>query len=221
MTSTSLTAATIAELIATSESAATAPPRGGGNQAWVRLFPEHDPPLIVKAPLPGLRYATTLWSLRREHRIYQRLTGVPGIPPCYGLYAGKWLVLGYIAGQPLRRYLLQPSPLSDQPCPAMEGFRRTVAAMHRRGIAHADLKRRTNLILTAEQQIYVIDFGTAFLRPSERPPGPLWRWAAQQDWNAWARHGWKHEAAMPPAVARLHRRTAIERIARGVRRLYR
>ncbi len=199
---------------------AGAAPAAHGYQARVLVFPDHDPPLVIKLPRPGRWYYFSRWSIRREHRAYQRLAGVPGVPPCYGLFRGEWLVLGYIPGRKLRSRYLRTDHAG--PHPAIPGLRATIADMHRRGVAHSDLKRHNNLILGTDGTLYVIDFGTAVLRRPGQRGSPLWRWAAQQDWNAWIRHGWgRRTERMPPAVKRLHRRTAIERMAAAGRRLYR
>ncbi len=197
-------------------------PQGTGNQSKVWVFAEHDPPLVIKTPRSrGLGRWLSRWSIRREHRVYQRLEGVPGVPHCYGLFGGAWLVLAYQPGAKIRgRYVRTPG--ATTPSPAVAGLRHTIAAMHARGVAHTDLKRHDNIILTPEGEAVVIDFGTALLRDPGHRGGPLWRWAAQQDWNAWARYGWgKDPEQMPPAVARLHRRTLLERIAKVLRRLHR
>ncbi len=202
------------------EAGARAAPGARGYQAAVYVFPDHDPPVVVKAPRSDLWYRLSRWSIRREYRAYQRLAGVPGVPACYGLYAGEWLVLAYVPGRKLRRRDLTLG--ADRPHPGVLGLRRTIAEMHRRGVAHTDLKRHNNLILAPDGQFYVIDFGTAFLREPGTRGSPLWRWAAQQDWNAWARHGWGRKPSdMPRSVARLHRRTALERISGVLRALFR
>lgn len=191
------------------------------NQSRIRAFPDHTPPLVIKSPRKGLLHPLTRHLIRREYRIYQRLKGVPGIAPCYGLYFREHLVLGYLPGCRLRHQHLRP-PYTQRPHPGIARLRQTIAATHARGVAHVDLKRHSNLILGPDEQLYIIDFGTALLRAPGRRGGPLWRWGAQQDWNAWARHGWgSRPEGMPPAVARLQRDTWVERVARRIRRLYR
>ncbi|ABM63110.1 serine/threonine-protein kinase [Halorhodospira halophila] len=197
-------------------------PQGTGNQSKVWIFADHDPPLVVKTPRSrGVGRWLSRWMIRREYRAYERLEGVPGVPHCYGLFRGEWLVLSYEPGVKIRPKEVQ-TPHATTPAPSVVGLRRTIAEMHRRGVAHTDLKRHDNLLYSAEhERITVTDFGTALLRPKNRPPGPVWRWAAQQDWNAWARYGWsKHPEFMPPAIARLHRRTLVERVAKSVRDLF-
>ncbi|MFP4147496.1 MAG: hypothetical protein ACLFSI_07260 [Halorhodospira sp.] len=212
-----LTSAQIAALLEAKQG--SAPVGTTANQGQIRIFAEHDPPLVIKTPRPGPGYWLSRWSIRREHRIYQRLADVPGIPYCYGLFNEAWLVLAYIPGTKVRfRYVRSRHP--DHPTPAVAGLRTTIAAMHRRGVAHTDLKRHDNLIFTPEERLVVVDFGAAMLRSPGKRGTPLWRWAAQQDWNAWARYGWGRDPSrMPPAVARLHRRTALEQIARTLRPL--
>ncbi len=190
------------------------------NQSAVWLFPEHDPPLVVKAPAgQGLLRRLSRRLIRREHRLYRRLDGAPGLPRCYGLFRGEWLVLEHHPGAKARGSdLRSPGGVADAPA-ALADLRTAIAAMHRRGLAHTDLKRQANLIVRPDGHLIVIDLGAAATRRPGTRGSPLWRWAAQQDWNAWARHGWDHPGAMPPAVARLHRRTALERWARVGKRI--
>lgn len=190
-------------------------------QSKVFLFPNHSPPVIIKSPSDAYRLRwLSRWTIRREYSHYMRLQGVPGLPHCYGLFNGEHLVLEYQPGHRPKRKDLRVEPRAARPNKAVAGLRRTIAGMHRRGVAHADLKRSYNLIHTPNNRLIVIDFGTALLR-HDRRGGPLWRWAAQQDWNAWAHYGWGRDPdLMPPAVARLYRFTMIERIAKRLRGVY-
>lgn len=190
-------------------------------QSKVFFFPNHSPPVIIKIPSAAYRLRwLSRWMIRREYRHYMRLQQVPGLPHCYGLFNGEHLVLEYQPGRRPKRKEIRVGPRNSQPNHAVAGLRETIAGMHRQGVAHADLKRSHNIIHTPDDRLVVIDLGTALLRRG-RKGGPLWRWAAQQDWNAWAHYGWgRNPNSMPPAVARLYRFTTIERIAKRLRWLY-
>lgn len=191
------------------------------NQSKVVLFPDHQPPLAIKTPSVDRRLSLlSRWLIRREYTFYKILQGVPGIPHCYGLFNGDQLVLEYQPGSRPRKKNTRSEAKAIYPCTAVGELRKTIAAMHYRGVAHADLKRTYNLIHSPDNRLVVIDFGTALLRRGHKG-GPLWRWAAQQDWNAWVHYGWgKNPELMPPAVARLYRFTMLERIAKRLKRMF-
>ncbi|BAU56565.2 serine/threonine-protein kinase [Halorhodospira halochloris] len=193
----------------------------GANQSKVYLFPDNSPPVAIKTPTgKGLWRWVSRFIIQREHEIYRILEMVPRVPHCYGLFQGQYLVIEYQPGGKTRREATSVAPGTTSPSEPVAGLRKTIATMHRCGIAHADLKRPDNVIHTPDNRLVVIDFGTALKRRTARG-GPLWRWAAQQDWNAWAHYGWgKDPQLMPPAVARLYQRTFLERIAKTLRRAY-
>ena len=49
--------------------------------------------------------------------------------------------------------------------------------MHARGVAHGDLKRRSNLLLTPDGKIYLIDFAASLV---SAPFSPLKNWLQKQ-----------------------------------------
>ncbi|MFO0965222.1 MAG: hypothetical protein U0793_06510 [Gemmataceae bacterium] len=101
------------------------------------------------------------WLADRERRALTRLSGLPGIPPvCGPIYAdGRRLVNAvahdYIEGHPLAKN----EQVSATFFPAL---RRTLGAMHRRGIAYVDLHKRENIIVGADGRPYFIDFQIHF-----------------------------------------------------------
>jgi predicted Ser/Thr protein kinase len=156
--------------------------------------------------------------IRREYEIYRRLEGVAGIPRCYGLIDDR-LLLEFVAGHSLR--------LSTNELPDRDAFfatlLETLLAAHRAGVAHADMKRKENILVTPDGKPFLIDFGSAVIRNEERP---LSRWlfeqACQIDLNAWVKHKYlARYDLISPADEEYFRPTAIERWTGPVRRAWR
>ena len=177
--------------------------------------------VIVKQPMGS---ALSQWfrrrMIRREYEVYRRLDGVPGIPKCYGLESGGRLVLEFIAGHPLK---LSSGELDDR-----EGFFAALLdvlqAAHRAGVAHADLKRKENILVTPDGSPYLIDFGSALI--CDEGSGALRRWwfsqACQIDLNAWVKHKYlARYDEVSAADAPLYQPTIVERVIRPLRRFWR
>ena len=160
------------------------------------------------------------WMLRREYRVYMRLTGIPGIPECLGLQDGNRLVLEFIEGQPLK---LSSGEIEDRER-FFSSLRDILQAAHRAGVAHADLKRKENILVTPDGLPYLIDFGSAITCADGR--GGLRRWifrqACQIDLNAWIKHKYLGRYdEISSADLLFYQPTFIERIARPLRRIWR
>jgi serine/threonine protein kinase len=196
-------------------------PLGEGYQASVELYSTPSGAFVVKKPHRAGPLAP-LWRylLRREHAVYERLAGVPGIPRTYGLIDGEYLALEYVPGPSLR---VQEARLSDRDA-FFTRLLDTVNAMHAAGIAHADLKRKDNIIVGPDERPYLIDFGIAVRRRDSRLSRSWFEHSMQADRNAWIKlkYGRRIEPAEAPAVlspadAALYRPLWTERIARAIR----
>ncbi|MBW2054609.1 MAG: hypothetical protein JRI29_02730 [Deltaproteobacteria bacterium] len=74
-----------------------------GYQGCVYLYESKGQRLVLKAPIGwGLGKVIRIAMLRREYKIYSRLSEIQNIPRCYGLIDGRYLVLEYIVGVPIR-----------------------------------------------------------------------------------------------------------------------
>lgn len=191
---------------------------GAGYQGTVRRYRSPVGDIVIKAPRNGAVLGPLgRRALRREHSIYERLAGVPGVPRCFGLYAGRYLVLEHVPGTSFRERE-RAGALGDR-----DGFfaalLETIDAMHAAGVAHGDLKRKDNLLVGPGERPYVIDFGIARLRRG--PPGRrdyVFRWVAQMDLNAWTKLKYgKRLDALAPADAERYSPLLLERIARWIR----
>ncbi len=160
------------------------------------------------------------WMIRREYEVYRRLDGISGIPRCFGLINGDQLVLEFIDGQPLR---LSDNELMDRD-KFFSALLTLILATHRAGVAHADMKRKENILVSSLGAPSLIDFGSAVVR---KKSSGLWnRWifdlACKIDLNAWIKHKYLGRYDEITADdAQYFRPTFVERGARIVRRIWR
>jgi len=189
---------------------------GHSNQGEVRRFKAGELDLAIKTPsgagpLKWLRRQ----SLLREWRTYRQLTGVEGFAPCHGLFEHRFLVLDYIDGEDFRRERLK------DPEPFFADLLRSIQAMHARGVAHGDLKRKSNLRIDRSGQPVILDLGTAVLR---RASGGwvnrrLFEFARQTDLNAWVKLKYGGYADVSEADRCYLKRSRLERALGRLRSL--
>ncbi|MGY6588959.1 MAG: RIO1 family regulatory kinase/ATPase domain-containing protein [Wenzhouxiangella sp.] len=157
---------------------------GQSNQGEARRFRLDSGDLVIKTPRGrGPLRQLHARSLRREYRAYQRLAGLAGFPRCLGLIDGQRLAMDYVEGEAFR-----DARLADRDA-FFARLLTIIQAMHAAGVAHGDLKRKANLLVTRDQSPVIIDLGTAVLRPaSGRGPGQwLFHFMRQTDLNAWVK----------------------------------
>lgn len=167
------------------------------NQGTIFLYPgtrqlegrDQDPecgqPLIIKTAMGrGLLLRIRQKTLQREYRAYQRLHGLVGVPECYGMLAGQFLLLEHIEGSPYRdaSWLDREQWFAD--------LLDILQSMHARSVSHGDLKSKGNLLVTEQGHPCVVDFGTAFIhKPGFHPLNNwLFRTGKRLDINAWVKH---------------------------------
>jgi len=129
---------------------------------------------------------------RREARALARLDGLAGTPRLIA-HDANGLRREWIAGRPMQ--VARPRNADYY-----RAARRLVAALHRAGVAHNDLAKETNWLVTPTGQPAVVDFQLALL--SQRR-GRLFRSLARED----LRHLLKHKRKYCPEflTAREHR----------------
>lgn len=177
--------------------------------------------LIVKEVMgsPFLRKLRR-WMIRREYDIYRRLDGISGIPRCFGLINDDRLLLEFIEGKPLR---LSDNELVDREI-FFSALLELILAIHRAGVAHSDMKRKENILVTSEGKPSLIDFGSAVVM---KKSGGFWNrcvfnLARQIDLNAWVKHKYLGRYDEISADdAQYFQPTLVERSARIVRRIWR
>lgn len=193
-------------------------PAHAGYQGQIHVLEHRDHRLAVKVaagfgPLAWLGRLT----LRREARAYDRLAGFAGSPVCHGFLRGRYLVLDYVEGVPLRQ------AKDFDRAAYFDTLLAYLRELHARGVAHADLKRKDNLLVVDGSRPCLIDFGAAIVRkPGFAPLNHLLYGLARQfDYNAWVKlkHGRRIDRA-PAADLAHYRRTRTERIARTFKRAW-
>lgn len=134
----------------------------GARARWVRLF-----------------YGRP--TLRREARVYGRLAGVTGIPRCLGFEGPDALVLERVPGEALDAWKKRTLPEG-----VFDRLDETLAEVHARGVAIADL-HRSNVIVDASGALHLVDFAIARIARDPARPGALLRALFRLDRHAAAR----------------------------------
>ncbi|MFQ6023585.1 MAG: hypothetical protein ACE5NW_12775 [Acidiferrobacterales bacterium] len=189
-----------------------------GYQGHVYLYQGKGRRLIIKAPTGwGLVRLIHRAMLRNEHRVYSRLAGINGIPSSYGLLDGCYLVLEYIDGLPIRK-----AEIADRDV-FFDKLLALIKELHNAGVAHGDLKKKDNVLVIGGREPCVIDFGVAVVKKSGFAllNRYLYKIAQRFDFNAWVKL--KTDAKTRDLIHRdddYYRRTAIERLARRIKRTY-
>ena len=156
--------------------------------------------------------------LRREYQVYQKLTGLKGIPRCYGMVNDTYLVIEYINGHPIR---------AKRPVQHTEYFSNLLSIieqMHEKQVAHMDLKKKDNLLVTDDDQPCLIDFGAAVIRKNGFHPFNHFRYslAMRFDFNAWIKHKYHDNMKnLSKEDSGLYQRTSIEKISSIIKTTYR
>ena len=189
-----------------------------GYQGYVYLYEDKDRRLIIKAPMGwGLGRFLRRAMLRNEYRVYSRLSGVAGVPRCYGLVDGCYLVLEFIDGVPVRS-----ARITDRDV-FFKTLLNLIKELHKAGVAHTDLKKKDNLLVVEGHTPCVIDFGVAVIRKSGFAPlnRYLYNLASKFDFNAWVKlkYDGKYED-MVDEDRKYFNRTVVEKVSRWIKDTY-
>jgi len=150
--------------------------QGRGYQSTVYLVQVGGQRVAVKdfSRTPRLfRWCIAPFLVQREMRALRHLANVPGVPQLYGRVDLHALAMQYIEGKPIAYFRQGELPLETFP-----RVQQVIDAIHARGVAHCDLKRRTNLILTPQGEVFIIDFAASII--GGRPFHPLLNWLQKQ-----------------------------------------
>jgi predicted Ser/Thr protein kinase len=199
--------------------------KGGGSRPEVSVVEFNGDAAVLKDYTrsdPKFRRLIGPASARREARALQLLEGVPGVPRFLARPARDAVLMEYVPGvsmSELKRGGLAPE--------FFDRFYRLIDEIHRRGVAHCDLRSRGNILMTPDGQPYIVDF-VAHFKQGERW-NPLTRWMfgkfCEADRTAVAR---LKQALAPQlltesehaALAR-DRKTPLERVARMIGKSFR
>jgi predicted Ser/Thr protein kinase len=96
--------------------------------------------------------------VKREIKALKHLNGTLGIPRFFGQIDRLAFAIEFIEGRPIAG--IHKGEMPPEVFPRMA---KVVAGMHEAGVAHGDLKRRSNLLLTPENEVVIIDFAAAIV----------------------------------------------------------
>ncbi len=96
------------------------------------------------------------WLVSREVKALKFLDGTPGVPRFYGRIDRLAFALEFIEGTPVADF-----PEGTLPTTVLPRVQEAIDAIHERGVSHCDLKRRSNLLITPDERVYLIDFAAA------------------------------------------------------------
>ena len=155
------------------------------NQGTILHYQRDGLDLIVKSAMGrGLVRKVRARTLIREHQAYLRMDGLQGVPRCYGMIDGHYLVIEFIHGVSYREATWVNRDRW------FEEFLAVLRSIHERGVSHGDLKSKSNIMVTADENPCVIDFGTAFVKKPGFHPVNNWlfKHGRRMDINAWVKH---------------------------------
>lgn len=189
-----------------------------GYQGKTLLYQSDKLNLVIKIPHGrGLTKFIHTRMLHHEARIYQQLEHLSNIPACYGLIDDQYLALEYIEGDPIRI----KRPVDNERY--FKTLFNLIEQMHELGVAHMDLKKKDNLLVTHHDTPCILDFGAAVIRKKGFHPINhfIYRLARRFDYNAWIKHkyyGNMHNITDADNV--YYHRTRTERIAKKLKQLF-
>lgn len=185
------------------------------NQGTVLRYDRDGHDLVLKTAMGrGAVLRARRATLDREYGAYRRLEGVPGVPRCHGMLDGRYLVLQYVRGTPYREAVIEDRQRW------FGLLLETLQACHERGVAHGDLKRKSNLLAGDDGRPWIIDFGLTVVRRDGFHPinHRLFAFFRQLDLNAWVKHKYQGRFdEVSEADRRYFHDTLIERVTRRQR----
>jgi predicted Ser/Thr protein kinase len=142
--------------------------RGNSRNPDVLLVEVDGRQLVVKDFAPrGLWVRTTIgrWITAREVRALRALDGMPSVPRFLGSIDPLAFAVEYRPGRRMSRKLAGRVPPQF-----LERLEAALREMHRRGVAHLDLRHRSNVMVDEDGGPVLIDFGSALtFRPGSLP----------------------------------------------------
>ena len=189
-------------------------PLATSNQGVIYPLEVEGQALVVKTlPHSSRLSAVHRRALVLEYHAYRHIEGLPGFARCYGLFDNSWLVLDRIVGAPFRGAQL------DSEDPFFDQLLENIRAMHERGVAHGDLKRKANLMVDAQGHPMLLDFGAAVTRKAGFAPvnHRLFNFMRQTDLNAWVKLKYGGYECLSSDDAALLKRSWLERSLSRIR----
>lgn len=156
--------------------------------------------------------------LQREAQVYSLLRDVAGVPHSSGMLDNQHLLLEYIDGESLKdeRDALQDADVF------YTRLRQVISDIHAAGVAHGDLKRKQNVLVTRHNEPVVIDFGTAVTRHGGLFDQLLFPLVRRFDDNAWIKVKYARDyTAIAPEDLHWYQPTIVEHTFQLILRVWR
>ncbi|KPJ78810.1 MAG: hypothetical protein AMJ54_01620 [Deltaproteobacteria bacterium SG8_13] len=189
-----------------------------GYQGQTFIFHRNGQRLVIKAPMGrGVAWFIRRWMLANEHRVYQTLAGIDGIPQCHGFLQKRYLILAYVEGTPIRHARI------EDPEFFFNALLQLIQRMHAAGVAHGDLKKKDNTLVVEGKHPCLVDFGVAVIRKKRIAPlnRYLFHLFRKFDTNAWAKLKYNRQMDMMTAEDRIYyHRTFVEYAASWIKESY-
>jgi tRNA A-37 threonylcarbamoyl transferase component Bud32 len=94
----------------------------------------------------------------REMRALLRLQGIAGVPKCYGGAGDLGILMESIEGERITRWCRRKR---ESVGPMFDRLRQLVGQIHARGVAHIDLRKRDNILVSEDGRPCIIDFNAS------------------------------------------------------------
>jgi len=153
----------------------------------------------------------------RESKAYRRLRGLEGTATFYRVIAGLALVIEEVSGRNMEA-LEKDERLPED---FFKELRALADRIHRRGLAHCDLKRAPNILLGNNGKPYVVDWSASISQREFRffPFNRIYQRFILDDLNAIIKLQLKlvPDSIDPEEKRRYYHRSKIEKLIRAVR----
>jgi predicted Ser/Thr protein kinase len=189
---------------------------GKGNQGNVYRFGRQQPSYAIKVSRGwGLGRLVREAMLRNEYRAYCQLSKVEGVPRCYGLLEGRYLVIEHVEGKRTDQLEAGDRDLF------FDELMNLIQRLHAAGVAHGDLSKKKNILVVDGGRPMLIDFGLAIRAKSDGSMFNryLFKLFRQSDYNGWVRlkHG---RPELAPEEDRKHFVSTVYDSVRGLRKRF-
>lgn len=147
----------------------------------VRVVQVNEHELVIKDyATGGSRFKRLMgrYLVAREKAAYQRVQGLPGIPKCYGTLDSYRLVLQRIMARPVLEVASERLP--DNFLAALGDL---VKGLHRRGVAHGDLEKLSNILVDQQGRPVLVDFAASIMTGSNPLAAVLFPVLRDSDWR--------------------------------------
>ncbi|MFC1840256.1 hypothetical protein ACFL1N_11790, partial [Thermodesulfobacteriota bacterium] len=178
----------------------------------------------LKAIVKDFRYNGFLYRniigrflIWREAKAYRKLKGLKGVPVFYGSIGGITLIVEEIEGTDIEKMEVVSS-LGDN---FYRELKNLIKEIHKRGLAHCDLKRAPNIMLGNDGKPYIVDWASAISEREFRffPMNVIYKRFIKDDLNAITKIRLKYQ---PDKVSQedkdfYTKRSRMERLVRAIK----